>query len=35
LPTAADLELLLDFYGKAHRLPFMLELLAAARTAKN
>lgn len=35
LPSAADLELLLDFYGKADRIPFMLELLSAARRARN
>ncbi|MBB4905600.1 helix-turn-helix domain-containing protein [Actinophytocola algeriensis] len=35
LPTAADLELLLGLYGKADRIPFMRELLSAARKAKN
>jgi len=35
LPGAADLELLVNFYGKADRVPFMLELLSAARKAKN
>jgi len=34
-PTAADLELLLGLYGKADRIPFMRELLSAARKAKN
>ncbi len=34
LPTAADLELLLGLYGKADRIPFMRELLSAARKAK-
>lgn len=34
-PTAADLELLLALYGKADRIPFMRELLSAARKAKN
>lgn len=35
LPTASDLELLLDLYGKADDIPFMRELLDAARKAKN
>jgi transcriptional regulator with XRE-family HTH domain len=35
LPTAADLELLLGLYGKDDRIPFMRELLSAARSAKN
>jgi transcriptional regulator with XRE-family HTH domain len=35
IPTAADLELLLDFYGKPDRIPFMRELLSAARKARN
>ncbi|MFC4852428.1 helix-turn-helix domain-containing protein [Actinophytocola glycyrrhizae] len=35
LPTAADLELLLGLYDKADRIPFMRELLSAARKAKN
>ncbi|MDQ3790785.1 MAG: DUF5753 domain-containing protein, partial [Actinomycetota bacterium] len=35
LPTAADLELLLALYGKADRIPFMRELLSAARKARN
>jgi transcriptional regulator with XRE-family HTH domain len=35
LPTAADLELLLNFYGKTEHIPFMRELLAAARRARN
>lgn len=35
LPTASDLELLLDLYGKSDRIPFMRELLSAARKAKN
>lgn len=35
VPTAADLELLLDFYGKADRVAFMRELLSAARKARN
>jgi transcriptional regulator with XRE-family HTH domain len=35
VPTAADLELLLEFYGKADRVAFMRELLSAARKAKN
>lgn len=34
LPTAADLELLLVLYGKEDRIPFMRELLTAARKAK-
>jgi transcriptional regulator with XRE-family HTH domain len=33
LPSAADLELLLDLYGKPDRIPFMRELLSAARRA--
>jgi transcriptional regulator with XRE-family HTH domain len=33
LPSTADLELLLDFYGKPDRIPFMRELLGAARRA--
>jgi transcriptional regulator with XRE-family HTH domain len=33
LPSAADLELLLDLYGKPDRIPFMRELLSAARKA--
>lgn len=35
LPTAADLELLLALYGKSDRIPFMRELLSAARKARN
>jgi transcriptional regulator with XRE-family HTH domain len=35
LPTAADLELLLSLYGKEDRIPFMRELLSAAKKAKN
>ena len=35
LPTAADLEILLEYYGKEDRTPFMRELLSAARKAKN
>lgn len=35
LPSAADLELLLALYEKADRIPFMRELLAAARRARN
>jgi transcriptional regulator with XRE-family HTH domain len=35
LPSAGDLELLLDLYGKPDRIPFMRELLAAARRARN
>ncbi|HEV2784411.1 MAG TPA: helix-turn-helix transcriptional regulator [Actinophytocola sp.] len=35
LPSAADLELLLDMYGKPDRIPFMRELLSAARRARN
>jgi transcriptional regulator with XRE-family HTH domain len=35
LPTAGDLELLLGLYGKSDRIPFMRELLSAARKAKN
>lgn len=35
IPTAADLELLLDYYGKADRIVFMRELLSAARKARN
>lgn len=35
LPNAADLELLLDLYGQADRIPFMRELLSAAKKAKN
>ncbi|HEX6360461.1 Scr1 family TA system antitoxin-like transcriptional regulator [Actinophytocola sp.] len=35
LPTAADLELLLGLYGKADQIPFMRDLLSAARKAKN
>jgi transcriptional regulator with XRE-family HTH domain len=35
LPSAADLELLLDFYGKPDRISFMRELLSAARKASN
>lgn len=35
LPTTGDLELLLQLYGKADRIPFMRELLNAARKAKN
>ncbi len=34
VPTAADLELLLALYGQADRIPFMRELLSAARRAK-
>jgi DNA-binding XRE family transcriptional regulator len=33
LPTAGDLELLLGLYGKEDRIPFMRELLSAAREA--
>lgn len=33
LPSAADLELLLELYGKEERIPFMRELLSAARKA--
>ncbi|GLZ39517.1 helix-turn-helix transcriptional regulator [Actinokineospora sp. NBRC 105648] len=33
LPPAPDLELLLDFYGKGDRIPFMMEMLEAARKA--
>jgi transcriptional regulator with XRE-family HTH domain len=33
LPSAADLELLLDLYGKPDRIPFMRELLSAAKRA--
>lgn len=35
LPTLGDLELLLHLYSKADRIPFMRELLAAGRKAKN
>jgi transcriptional regulator with XRE-family HTH domain len=35
MPSAADLELLLDLYGKADRIPFMRELLGAAKRARN
>jgi transcriptional regulator with XRE-family HTH domain len=35
LPTAADLELLMEFYGQDDRISFMRELLTAARRAKN
>lgn len=35
LPPASDLEILLELYGKQDRIPFMRELLAAARKAKN
>lgn len=35
LPSAADLELLLDLYGKRDRIAFMRELLSAAKKAKN
>lgn len=35
LPTAADLELLMEFYGQDDRISFMRELLTAARKAKN
>lgn len=35
LPPAADLELLLELYGKDDRIPFMRELLDAAKKAKN
>jgi transcriptional regulator with XRE-family HTH domain len=35
LPTAADLELLLVLYGKEDHIPFMRELLSAARKARN
>ncbi len=35
LPSASDLELLLNLYGKADDIPFMRELLDAARKAKN
>jgi transcriptional regulator with XRE-family HTH domain len=35
LPSAADLELLLDLYRKPDRIPFMRELLAAAKRARN
>jgi transcriptional regulator with XRE-family HTH domain len=33
LPTAGDLELLLDLYGQTENIPFMRELLAAAKKA--
>lgn len=35
LPNAADLELLLELYGQGERIPFMRELLSAAKKAKN
>jgi transcriptional regulator with XRE-family HTH domain len=35
LPTAGDLELLLDLYGQTENIPFMRELLSAAKKAKN
>jgi hypothetical protein len=35
LPTAGDLELLLGLYGQSDRIPFMRELLSAARKARN
>ncbi len=35
LPNLGDLELLLDLYGKSDRIPFMRELLSAAKKAKN
>lgn len=35
LPSPADLELLLDFYGMSERIGFMRELLAAAKKGKN
>ncbi|HEU5476092.1 MAG TPA: helix-turn-helix transcriptional regulator [Actinophytocola sp.] len=35
LPSAADLELLLDMYGKPDRIIFMRELLSAAKRARN
>jgi transcriptional regulator with XRE-family HTH domain len=35
LPTAADLELLMEFYGQDDRISFLRELLTAARKAKN
>ncbi|HET9139262.1 helix-turn-helix transcriptional regulator [Actinophytocola sp.] len=35
LPSAADLELLLDMYGKPDRITFMRELLSAAKRARN
>lgn len=35
LPSAADLELLLELYGKPDRIPFMRELLSAAKRASN
>lgn len=35
LPSAADLELLLELYEKADRIPFMRELLSAAKRARN
>ncbi len=35
LPNAGDLELLLDLYGQADRIPFMRELLSAAKKAKS
>ena len=34
-PSAADLEILLDLYGKAERTQFMRELLSAAKKTKN
>jgi len=35
LPTAGDLELLLDLYGQTEKTRFMRELLSAAKKAKN
>jgi transcriptional regulator with XRE-family HTH domain len=35
LPGAGDLELLLGLYGQTDRIPFMRELLSAAKKAKN
>jgi transcriptional regulator with XRE-family HTH domain len=35
LPTAGDLELLLELYGQAERIPFTRELLSAAKKARN
>jgi transcriptional regulator with XRE-family HTH domain len=35
LPTAGDLELLLDLYGQTENIPFMRELLSAAKKAKS
>lgn len=35
LPTAGDLELLLDLYGQTENIPFMRELLSAAKKARS